>query len=271
MPGPKRKLAALALAATLAAPAVAQDDGAQSQPGGAGLSELIRDMERIKRENRELRGSIEQLQRQVKRLRERERSHYEDLDERLRRLSEQSADNGEASPAGDEASGGGAGSGPEASERYQAAFDELDQGRYEAAREGFRQVVEAYPDSEYASNAVYWIAETYYAERSFEAAAEQFQRLLEAYPDSNKVADAQLKLGYVAFEQDRLSLAKERLEKVRTEYPESTAASLAEQRLAQIRQLQPDEAAEETDTSNGGEEVSEDEAEEQGEGAEAET
>ncbi|GEM_PF-2128480 len=274
MPRPKRKLTALALAlaATLAAPVVvAQEDGARSQQTGRSQSDLIRDMERLKREYRELRGDVERLQREVKRLRERERSHYMDLDNRLQRLRQQGAetgaDSGAASSAGGEAdAASGAQPEREAAELYQAAFDELDQGRYEAAREGLQQVVEAYPESEYASNAVYWIAETHYAERSFEAAAEQFQRLLETYPDSNKVADAQLKLGYVAFEQDRLQLAKERLEKVRTAYPESTAANLAEQRLAQIRQLRPDEAAEGTGTPEGGGQGSADRAEGQAEG-----
>lgn len=244
-----RKIATITVLLAFAAPAVAEDveqrlDRLEDLLDGRGLAELVRDVERIKQENRELRGDIESLDRQVRRLQERQREHYADLDDRLRELQERGlAQEQEQVPIPDldgpdsEANEEDA----DAGELYQAAFRQLGDGLYEDAREGFRGVLEADPESDYAANAVYWIAETYYAERDFEAAGEHFERVIDEYGDSDKVPDARLKLGYIAFEEDRLEDAREKLEAVQADHPDTTAANLAQQRVAEIRRLMSDD------------------------------
>ncbi|MFP4146443.1 MAG: tol-pal system protein YbgF [Halorhodospira sp.] len=239
------------LMAPLAFPAGAEEadmeqrlDRLEERLEGRGLSELIRDMERVKGENRELRGAIERLERDLQRLQERQREHYADLDDRLQELRERAPEEGEEEASSSEEDEDETGN-DHAEAAYQAAFEELGEGRYEEAREGFEEMLEEYPESDFQANAVYWIAETYYAEQAFDRATEAFQRLLEKHPDSDKVPDAQLKLGYIAFEQDELTTARERLEGVVEEHPETTAANLAQQRLSEIRQLLPEEQEDE--------------------------
>ncbi|MCG5548364.1 tol-pal system protein YbgF [Halorhodospira halochloris] len=220
---------------------------------GRGFSEVIRDLERIKQENRELRGDIEQLNHQLRRLEQRQHSLYEDLDDRIAELHRRpTREDKEAAPrhtplasleedlhlndddehpeqVGDE------------SELYQQAFEKLSDGLFEQARDDFALVLEHFPEGRYAANALYWIAETYYAENDFEVAADYFEQILDDYAESDKAPDALLKLGYIAFEEDELEKAMAKLEQVRDEHPETTAAELAQQRISDIRRLMPEE------------------------------
>lgn len=116
-------------------------------------------------------------------------------------------------------------------EAYQQAFDMLKSGRYESATQGFIVLLQKYPRGQYASNAQYWLGETYYVNRDFEAAAAAFNQLLDKYPNSNKVAGAMLKLGFISHEHGNLTAAKGMLAQVVQRYPTSTEAKLAQQRL----------------------------------------
>lgn len=224
---------------------------------GRGLSEMLRDLERLKRENQQLRGEIEELQRAVRLLEERQQDHYIDFDERIQEIETAGtlpaperepdripvpdlADDDELDE--DDIDEG---------EQYRSAFRKLSDGLFEESRDDFKELLEAFPDGRYAANARYWIAETYYAERSFEQASEHFEKVLEAHEDSDKVPDALLKLGFVAFEEGDLERAEERLNRVRDDFPDSTAASLAQQRLSELRQLRADEVDAEEDDDNG--------------------
>ena len=244
--------AALAAGLLATAPAAAVDledrlDRLEELLEGRGLAELVRDIERLKRENQELRGEVEQLTRQVRILEDRQRSHYADLDDRLQGIEaappvpeqevveeDEPAEPDrvaipELTPSGEKAN---------EAERYRTAFARLGDGLYEDAREEFQRLIDDFPDGAYAANARYWIAESYYADREFESAGEHFQMVLDDHPESDKVADAMLKLGFVAFEEGDIEQASAHLEKVREEHPDTTAASLAQQRLSEIRRLQ---------------------------------
>lgn len=251
---PRNALTAAALAALLGL----GPHGAAAQEGDGqdrGLGELVRDLQRIKDENRELRGEIETLQRQLQKLQRRQREHYKDLDGRLQELRAQgTAPEGGAGSGGEQAAGQageipipelseaeGSSDTPSEQALYERAFGKLNAGDYAQARAGLERLLERFPEGEYADNARYWIAETYYAESRLDQAAEHFERVLERHPDSGKAADAQLKLGYIAFKRGELETARKRLERVREQYPESTAAGLAEERLTQIRQTRTEQ------------------------------
>lgn len=219
---------------------------------GSGISAVVRDLERIKQENRELRGEIEQLNHQLKRLEQRQHSLYKDLDNRLVEARQdrpadgrQETDHYTALSALQkdlEADKNAQGEQPKGEEEmYQEAFRLLSDGMFNQAREGFSQVLQHYPEGRYASNALYWIAETYYAEDNFAQATNYFKKVLEEHPNSNKAPDALLKLGYIAFEEDKLEESTAKLEKVKEQHPQTTAAELAQQRLSDIRRLRSKE------------------------------
>mgnify|MGYP000223265225 FL=1 len=127
----------------------------------------------------------------------------------------------------------------QATEQEQAAYDQafraLREARYGDAAVQFNAFVDRYPNSSYAPNAYYWLAETYYVTRDFETARSLFANVLERFPDSSKAGDALLKLGFSYFELQQWPEARSALEQVRSQYPDTTLSRLAESRLRDMR------------------------------------
>lgn len=118
---------------------------------------------------------------------------------------------------------------------YQAAFDTLKEGRYKNAKTELKNFLSRYPNSSYAGNAQYWLAEANYVTRNFEQGIVEFKNVLDKYPSSNKVPDAMLKLGYTFYELKQFPEAKQVLTDLREKFPNETAARLAAKRLDRIR------------------------------------
>jgi len=125
--------------------------------------------------------------------------------------------------------------GEEEQRAYDAAFADLRATRYADAAEGFASFLEQWPDSAYAPNAQYWMAETYYVTRDFQTALDYFNELLARYPGSSKQGDALLKIGFSHFELQQWNEARAALEQVRSDFPETTLSRLAEGRLRDMR------------------------------------
>ncbi len=118
---------------------------------------------------------------------------------------------------------------------YQAAFDTLKEGRYKNAKTELKTFLSRYPNSSYAGNAQYWLAEAHYVTRNFEQGIVEFKQVLDKYPSSNKVPDAMLKLGYTFYELKQFPQAKQVLTDLRDKFPNETASRLASKRLDRIR------------------------------------
>jgi tol-pal system protein YbgF len=207
-----------------------------------------------------LRGQVEQLQFELQEMQRRNRDQYIDLDSRIERLQggspvDPDADDRDAPmeapelgrttqpdrdspqvgarvPVAVEETGLGEPADP-AGERaaYEAGFDALKDGRYAESARRFQAFIEAYPDGQYASNAWYWLGESYYVTQNFELAQESFQSLLDRHPDSAKAPDALLKLGYCQYELRDWDAAERTLTEVVQRYPDTTVARLAQGRL----------------------------------------
>ena len=118
---------------------------------------------------------------------------------------------------------------------YQAAFDTLKEGRYKKAKTELKTFLSRYPNSSYAGNAQYWLAEAHYVTRNFDQGVVEFKLVLDKYPASNKVPDAMLKLGYTFYELKQFPQAKSILNDLRQKFPDETASRLAAKRLDRIR------------------------------------
>jgi len=118
---------------------------------------------------------------------------------------------------------------------YQAAFDTLKEGRYKQAKTELKTFLDRYPNSSYAGNAQYWLAEAHYVTRNFDQGIVEFKQVLDKYPGSNKVPDAMLKLGYTFYELKQFPQAKTILTDLRAKFPNETASRLAAKRLDRIR------------------------------------
>jgi len=202
------------------------------------LVDMAVQVDDLERQAAELQGRVETLEHEAEEGVDRQRDLYVDLDERIQALERNlSAGAGSAPSVLD---GGSLAPGelplPGGSDRdnYQAAFELLKEQRYDDAAKAFRQFLVAFPDSQLADNAQYWLAESYYVSGDFEEALGQFSSVVSDYPRSRKVPDALLKMGYCNYELERWNDARSALRRVQAEYPDTTAARLADQRLERM-------------------------------------
>jgi TolA-binding protein len=71
--------------------------------------------------------------------------------------------------------------------------------------------------------------------RNYDIALRAFQDLLDQYPNSSKAPDALLKIGYTHYELEQWDSARAALTQVQELYPDSTLSRLAENRLRSMR------------------------------------
>ena len=112
------------------------------------------------------------------------------------------------------------------------AYNDYLRGNYDLAILGFRRYSEAFPDTELADNATYWIGESYFSQAKYQQAIAQFDTILNDYPRSDKTASATLKKGYAYLELGLREQGEVQLRNVINRFPNSDEANLARQRLA---------------------------------------
>ncbi len=212
------------------------------------ITELMLEVQALKRTNRELQGQVEELQHAQERLRKKQRELYLDLDERLGRLQggAEPVSTAEQPPAPAVApapvsNAGGNAPRPVASAsnpaqeqaEYDAAYAWLhpSKRRYKDAIAGFQAFLVKYPQSTLADNALYWLGESYYVTQDNKSALAAFDRLLSEFPDSDKVAGALLKKGYILDAMGKRAEARKTLQQVLDRYPSSSVARMAKARL----------------------------------------
>lgn len=81
------------------------------------------------------------------------------------------------------------------SDQYNYAYGLLAQGDYARSEQALTQFLAAHPDEPLASNAQYWLGETYYIRGQFNDAAIAFAEGYQKFPDGAKAVDSLLKLG----------------------------------------------------------------------------
>ena len=105
-------------------------------------------------------------------------------------------------------------------------------------RQGDRLVSRAWsltiPTGDLASNAQYWLGESYYIKGDPESAVAAYRKVLANWPDSRKAPDAMVKIGFSLSDMRRNGEARTTLEEVVRKYPGTTAAQLAADRLKRL-------------------------------------
>ncbi len=230
------------------------------------LLEIVQRLQVMQKEVQLLRGDSELSLHEINLLKKRQRELYLDIDQRLQQLegvaqgtkdtiasvTEESAIErapSQAEPvqtsksALPEAIGSATprlppGVTPTVSEQsaYNRAFNLLKERRYEGAVKAFSTFLAAYPQSLYAGNAQYWLAEANYVSRKFPVAKVEFKKVIDNFPTSPKVPDATLKLGFTHYELAEWDEARKVLAGLGKQYPNSTVARLANERLKRMKQ-----------------------------------
>jgi tol-pal system protein YbgF len=213
------------------------------------ITDLTLQLDEVRRENRQLRGEIENLGHEIEQLKRKQRDIYLDIDQRL----SASPSGGGAAPAAvsPSAPSAGTGAGPPAvasrapagsidraqvEAEYQAAYDLLSpqQKRYQEAARAFAAFLDRHPQDELAPNAQYWLGEAHYVSQNNAEAQAAFEVVVDRYPASTKAPGALFKIGRLQQAAGRGDAARASYERILRDYPDSPAAGLARQRLQQF-------------------------------------
>ena len=231
----------------------------EQQTRNQSLAELFSRLDSLQREVQRMQGQIEEQGHQIEQLQRGQKDPQQALERRIEALEQRSApilppvDAGipPVAPSVTDAPSSPTAPTPDHAESpelqptatdagneaaaYQRAFDLLKKGSYEKAITAFRDFLKRYPNGANASNAQYWLGETYYVTRKFKEAQQAFQKLLDHYPSSPKQPDASLKIGFIHYEQGEWAKARKTLGAVASRYPGTAAAKLAQARLDKMQ------------------------------------
>jgi tol-pal system protein YbgF len=219
------------------------------QRQGAGKEEVAGLQQQSNEQSRNLLKAQADIQNQLQGLAtqlEQLEARLEDTNERLNALSQQIAATnqqlkgmrpdaavGNAVPGvPPPAAAPSAGSDPET--QYRAAYNDYLRGSYDLALAGFRQYLEAFPNTDLTDNAAYWIGECYYRQKKYQDAIRQFDLVTSQYPNSDKMASALLRKGYAYIELGEQSKGVVQLQNVIRRFPRSDEANLAKQQLSNL-------------------------------------
>ena len=114
---------------------------------------------------------------------------------------------------------------------YNTAWSDYTTGQWELSIQGFEAYLSAFPGSEQADDAQFYIGENLYADGQFRAAADAYEQVVLAYADGDVVAEALYKRGLALSRLDEPELARQAFELVVKNHPENNMANLAQQQL----------------------------------------
>ena len=123
---------------------------------------------------------------------------------------------------------------PDPGTLYQSALNDYNGGHYDLAVQEFQQYLQNYGDTDLASNAQFYVGESYYNQKKYDQAIDEFNTCLERYPNGNKLADAQLIKAYALIALGRTQAGERELHSLIKRFPNSHQAELARQRLRKL-------------------------------------
>ncbi len=196
--------------------------------------ELANQIEQLKAEVARLRGQVETLTYELETTKKRQQDFYIDLDGRLRKFetAPQGAP-GATAPAGDGAAPATARKADPAEEArsYEAALNQFKAGKYKESAAAFDAFVKAYPESDLAPSAQYWLGNSYYGQRDCKKAVEAQKVVVARWGSHPKAADAMLNMSTCQQELGEAKAARQTLEMLVAKYPGTSAAETASKRL----------------------------------------
>lgn len=187
--------------------------------------DLVNQHEQTMQEIARLRGQIEVLANEVTTSQKRQKDFYADLDARIAKLE----------PRQVNIDGKEAEVDPGELKSYEAAMTLFKSGDYKVAANALNDFVRRHPDSNYASNAQYWLGNAYYAQRDYKNAIAAQEIVATTYKDSAKAPDAMLNIASSYTELKDKKNAKKALQQLVAKYPDSSAATAAKDRLAALK------------------------------------
>jgi tol-pal system protein YbgF len=123
---------------------------------------------------------------------------------------------------------------PDPDSLYNSGLTDYNSGQYELAIQAFQDYLHYYGETDRASNAQFYIGDSYYIQKKYKTAIAEYDKCIERYPQGNKAAEAQLRKGFALLELGEKSAGARELRSVIEQYPDSHEADLARQRLRKL-------------------------------------
>jgi tol-pal system protein YbgF len=120
---------------------------------------------------------------------------------------------------------------PAPRELYSQAYADYARGNFDLAIQEYEEYLRAYPDTDLADNAQYWIGECLFSKQKYAEALAAWDELFRRYPGSDKLPDARYKKGTALERLGRRSQALIEYRAVASRYPNSEAGRKARERL----------------------------------------
>lgn len=125
--------------------------------------------------------------------------------------------------------------GPDPTQLYEQAAQDLTQGRYPLALQGFREYAQRFPATDLADNAQYGVGECLFAQAQFDSAAIEYERIGSLYPQGDRVPAGLWKLALCREKLGQAAQARKTLDELVKDFPLSGEAQLARDRLAKSK------------------------------------
>ena len=187
--------------------------------------DLQNQIEKLKADNAELRGKVENLEKQGEDISTSQKTYYQDLDNRL----------GNFEPRTATIEGVSGTIQPNEKKAYDDALKAFQAGNLKKADEGFSAFANRYPKSPYLPLALFWSGNSKYANKDYAGAIAQLQSLIKRYPTHPRVPSAMLTLGNAQLESGNKAAAKKTFGEIISKYPDTESAKDAQQLNAAIK------------------------------------
>jgi tol-pal system protein YbgF len=189
------------------------------------ILDLNGQIEGLKSELARMRGSHEQLARDVAEVQKRQRDLAQASDDRIARLEpvKVTLDGQEFMAA------------PEEKRSYDEALAVMRTGDFDKALAAFASFQRRYPGSGYAEAARFWTANALYGKRDYKEAVAAFRAFVNAAPKHPRAPEALLALANSQAEMKDRPGARKTLDELIKTYPQSEAAQAGKERLATLK------------------------------------
>jgi tol-pal system protein YbgF len=117
---------------------------------------------------------------------------------------------------------------------YTNAVRDQTTGKYDLAMQEFTDYLKYFSNTQFASNAQFYIGDIYFKRQDYTNALQAFDNVLERFPDGNKTADAHYMKGMALMQLGRNDSAAREFRDVYTSYPDTDLAAKAKARLKEL-------------------------------------
>jgi tol-pal system protein YbgF len=185
------------------------------------LARDVGELQRKQKDTPDVTGALAPLEERLKPLEER----LKPLEERLKRIEpvKVSVDGREFLVQPDE------------KKAYEDAVTPIRNGEFGAAATALAGFLKRYPGSGYTDAATYWLGNAQYGKRDYKDAIATFRSLISASPQHPRAPEALLAVANCQVELKETKSAKRTLDELLKNYPKSEAATAGRQRIAMLK------------------------------------